>query len=144
MRYLYASYKKGGFEDVFPEGLSVSEADAMLRQYFSTVFNPHIIFTTKPIGIASYVDTDPWLRVSGYVPHVHWFKWATPREILAGTAKIILEAKKPLFIWSEKKHKGFYEHVMRYGLLKRAGTLEKFDDGHDVPIFHSIVKVTDG
>lgn len=137
IKYLYVSYRMGGFKNVIVDDLEISEAKEQIILFLSGIQNPHIIFTDRPIGVVAMAEMQPVLAVDGWSPHAYWFPWASGREKLAGTARIILDAEKPLFIVSE--HKEFYEHLMRYGILRRSGTLTKFN-GIDLPIFQTIRK----
>ncbi len=57
-------------------------------------------------------------------PHVVWMPWATPRQILEGSLRFILDQRvdREIAVYGERQFSPFWVRLAQYGLLSRVGT----------------------
>lgn len=137
-KWYWAAYRKGAFENA-PEGMdSIVFVDWLAEQV--TKFNEVWTLTAphgdgrRPVGIVAGRFDEYGLR-----PHVVWFPWATPRNRLECALKFLHDIGREHFAWfiAEQKDWPFYDHVMRYGMIRSVGKVKRIFDGEDGLMYHT-------
>ena len=123
IRYAYGAYMIGGFsEDLFPKGMTPKQFTELFFDRTDLFDMEHVVeFSGRPIGIiAAHGNEDV------FEPHAHWFSWATPRQILQGSAKYLDKMRQHRWgvIHIPEERKNFMLHLAKYGLVRPVG---KFD-----------------
>lgn len=138
LKWLWAAYRKGAFE--MEEGLTAEAFKEALVEYLAA-FNAIYTLLAKvsgeqrPIGLAAC--NDQGYRIE---PYAIWFPWASPRNKLESALnffnKIRVTRLAVLFI--PQKDIGLFEHLARYGVIQRRGTIGRFfEDGQFAAIFQT-------
>lgn len=88
-----------------------------------------------PMGVAK-------ANISGHRMeiHVHWLPWATRRNVLESTVRFLANMRKEflVLVFAGDETKKFYEHVSRYGVLKRVGKITGYySNGNDAILFQT-------
>lgn len=140
MKYLYAAWRLGG------EGpLSVIEADNT-PEAFTAAFADHASsrFQTAYTMLATPPNKPnmPVGVVFGIMPFYQqpimwfgdflWFPWASKRNKLEASVHFLNQMRKSYAMigFCEQDAIRFFEHICRYGVLRRAGTVfDMFEDG---------------
>lgn len=124
MRWLWAAYRKGLWQDVAGSELdqeAFAEFVATVAEGLSEAFIITAPNETEdmPVAVGSVIERSVWLE-----PHLDFFPWATPRNKIEAAVKFALEMRKikPLFIAVERKHQSWTDHILRYGVISRSGT----------------------
>ena len=140
-KWLWAAYKMGAFPDLLQD---ISETDfaweigPVLETYdFATIakakkpgrdgLTPVGIFLVSLVGAHAE-------------PHVIWFPWATPRNKLELVIKFLIALNKDYttIVNSKEENKRFFEHLCKYGILRRIGIAYKFfEDGQKAHLFQT-------
>ena len=143
--WLWVAYNKGAFEELqFADGLQAEQfseyMDIVIQNYYSrdgtivvgeAYFEKHGV--NAPVCV-TFVDKSQL----AFFPHVIWFDWASPRNIIESTVNFLKDLVKDgnVVIFSERKTMFFFSHMARYGILNRRGTLKNyFSDGGDAIIY---------
>ena len=140
MPWLWAGYKMGTFSeiDLFPEGLTQKEFSNAIEKFIATGHLTPITYyddRRKPVGIGFF-----WVRGRVWQTcDLLWFPWASSRNVLesyVNFVNIVKETKhtdgKKLIIleFAREKDRDFFEHVCKYGVMSRVGSLVGiYDDG---------------
>ena len=149
-KYAWAAYKRGVFSDAFPEGLDAADFTAHLADTVLTVERmggeviTAIADTPKghiPVGITT-------IEYQGEkaFPHVVWFPEASHRNKLElGLTLFIALKDKHLVLVTAKTPRNeksadvkYFEHLGKYGVLRRAGTIWGYFGEDSAVIFHSV------
>ena len=135
-RWVYAAYKKGAFE--------VIERDLDPQEFLSQLAvrsNGSIVYISiadeNPVGLGFLVQMNEKL----FDLHAVWFPWASPREILAATARFLNDQRneKSILITSEDKTRANFIHMCKYGLLRLVGKVENYFEGErPAHVFQSV------
>lgn len=128
LKYLWAAYRKGTLETIFPkENMSSGEFRGAFDTIASKFSEGWIIEadTSKgrlPAGaVFGKVDAVlPYMIVAGIV----WFPWATNRNVLEGTVSFFNEMRRvmPCMGYAVDEHKRLYEVCCMHGIMRRVGT----------------------
>ena len=143
--WLWVAYKQGAFEELqVIKGLAAEEFSDYMDTVVENYYNRD---GTIVVGEAYFAERDGQAPVCvtfvdksqlAFFPHVIWFDWATPRNIIESTVNFLKDLVKDgnVVIFSEKENMFFFSHMARYGILDRRGTLKKyFPDGGDAIIY---------
>lgn len=147
MKYLYAAWRLGklsGFGDLTVEGDTPDEFVDSIVSYL--VQRAHVAYTliAKPPGR----ETMPVGIVFGIVPfygkqfmmvgNFTWFPWASKRNRLEATVHFLNQMRQEWAILGlADVDVPFFEHVCRYGVLRRVGTLFDVDKEGPTPVFQT-------
>lgn len=72
--------------------------------------------------------------------HAMWFPWATKRNTLEIAVKFFVEVRKDAvaILPIKRKDKSMFEHLCRYALLRRVGTIyDYWSDGEEAMLFQT-------
>ena len=121
IKYLWAGYKKGVFDDIFKEGLSAKTFSEVAVEYVLSAYTHSWILGEKPVGVVFGVNLGPFI----YLGTMKWFPWTTNRQKIENAVGFLNEIRKELFcVWDcNEEDKRFYEHIARHGIIRRVGTL---------------------
>lgn len=138
LKWLWASYKKGGFSDIIKDGLDRDAFVSQMTTIFSMLSTSYgILDDGRMIGVVPILnkrfDSEMYQELD-----ISWFPWATPRQKIIGAAKAIIELKKkaPILVYVKGKHNKFVTHIAKYGIMRRVGKLRQKDG--DLYLFESI------
>lgn len=105
------------------------DQDAFREFLYSTargVTDAYVIYAPTPDGnipvaLGSFVERPKWIE-----PHMDFFPWASDRNKLETGVKLVLELrkKKPLFMAVPRKFQRWTDQMLKYGVMRRAGTHE--------------------
>jgi len=130
--YLWASYKRGGFE-LFPRGMTETEFFNHMKEFSERVemliiddFHKEYGGNMGPLCFVSVKHIGQKIE-----PHADVFPWATPRNILRGTVALfqMLRYKKIgcSVTYALEKSKPFFDTVIEYGVLRYVGKIPNGD-----------------
>ncbi len=88
-----------------------------------------------PVGIVIGKIDDNRLE-----PHVFWFPWATPRNMLECTIKFLDTMRKAwtIIIFSEEKNHKWFKKIERYGVIRQVGKIDKYyPNGETASVFQN-------
>lgn len=139
MKYLYAAWRLGA------KPLDTIQADST-PEAFTEAFTEHVAarFQTAYTLIATPPgkDTMPVGVVFGIAPwhgepvmiigDFLWFPWASKRNKLEAAVHLLNQMRKQytVFGFCEPEAIRFFEHICRYGVARRAGTVfDMFEEG---------------
>jgi len=139
MKYLYAAWRLGS-----PVLQAIKTENT--PEAFTEAFGEHIALRFQRaytlIATPPGKDTMPVGVVFGIVPFYQkqvmwlgdfiWFPWASPRNKLETTVHFLNQMRKQYTIigFCEPEAINFFEHICRYGVLRRAGTVfDFFEEG---------------
>lgn len=138
LKWLWASYKKGGFDNIIKNGLDRDAFVSQITTIFSMLSTSYgIIDNDRMIGIVPVLnkrfDSEVYQEVD-----ISWFPWATPRQKITGAARVIIELRKkaPILVYVKGKYNKFVTHVAKYGIMRRVGKLRQKNG--DLYLFESI------
>lgn len=120
MRWFWAAYRMGTWNEIFPEGLQQDAFSEKVLELVASVDVDWLIEDSKlrPIGV---VLGNFRFGGHGVEPHVEWFDWATPRAKLEAVAHFLRQVGKTykIFLYITEKDLKFWERVWSYRLLKK-------------------------
>ena len=123
MKYIWAAYRMGLWNDDFGKDLSKEDITLLIAKIAET---RHVVMITAPnqgkempVALLIVREDNKILE-----PHLDWFPWATERNKIEGTIKLIIELRKikPVWIWSKEETKEFFTYIAKYGVIRRVGT----------------------
>lgn len=78
-------------------------------------------------------------------PHVYWFPWATARNKIECALFFLKEMKEKvnLVVVSIPKDVDFFQHLCRYGVIRRIGTGRGWLGDIDVTLFETVRTLND-
>ena len=146
---MWAAYKEGSFPEDgrFPPGLSPTEfqteAVIMLRELIQSGNEGATLLDRSgtPVGFVTVWMKHNPAEAPQFCPHVNWFAWVTPRNKLECALNFLIEMKKEALgiLVIEPENWRFFEHLCKYGLLRRVGTFRGYwADGRDAAIFETV------
>ena len=131
MKYLYAAWKLGktpltAIEANTPEEFAAQFTDHVAERY-------HVAYTlmaappnkdVMPVGVVFGIKPfhgEPVMWLGDFI----WFPWASIRNKLEAAVHFMNQIRKELTIvgFCEPEAINFFEHICRYGVLRRAGTV---------------------
>lgn len=144
MPYLWAAYRKGSFDivhPVFKEHLTKDEFLNALVGFMDDntlaafIFMAEVSGKLQPIGLGLFWERGRILQTENLI----WFPWSTKRSILESYVSFIANFRKEIHEGSGKnyvilefameKDQKYFDHVCRYGVMRRVGTsLEVYPD----------------
>ena len=136
-RWLYAAYKKGSFKEIERDLTPQEFIDRFIdnTQIADKIYIP--VAQTKrgeiPVGVVLLLEKN------AIDLHAEWLPWASDRNILESSVRIIHDLKKDYNIVitiSEKRD--HFIHLCRYGLLRSVGKLYNYFDNETAHIFQSV------
>lgn len=145
MPYLWAAYRKGSFDiahPVFKEHLTKDEfLEAVVwfmdeNRLAGFIFMAEVSGKTQPIGLGLFWERGRILQTENLI----WFPWSTKRSILESYVSFIANFRKEIheesgknyviLEFAQEKDRKYFDHVCRYGVMRRVGTsLEVYPDG---------------
>ena len=136
-RWLYAAYKKGTFKEI--------ERDLTPQEFIDRFIDNTrladkiyiVVGKTKrgeiPVGVVLLLEKN------AVDLHAEWLPWASDRNILESSVRIIHDLKKDhnivITISDKRDH---FIHLCRYGLLRSVGKLYNYFDNETAHIFQSV------
>ena len=132
-KYLWAAYKKGAFgeiKDITPKEFEIIVVNSL---NYDDVW---ILEEPIPIGIVMGSYTAGPIE---WIADVNWFPWATERQKLEHVVNFFnTMRKKRLLIWEcKQKDKRFYEHIAKYGIIRRIGHFEGLIENEPVILWQT-------
>lgn len=126
IQWCFAAYKRDAFGPLFAPAMTAaefrSECHAFLRrQKHCWLISAPVRGKSMPVGLV--IGSSEGHRL---FPHAFWFPWATHRNIVESTLQFLqdsLDAGLLVVIPSGRKFLPFFTKLMRYGILKRCGTI---------------------
>ena len=130
MKYMWAAYRLGSFDEVvLPKGLKIDEFEERVLELltpFSQILT--VVSDQRPVGMFLLKERQ-WI----VEPHAEWFPWATSRQIVEASIKLLDDIRrtpyegfgpdfKEAFIVIPRKFVKFMTHIAKYGIVKRIGT----------------------
>lgn len=128
VRYAWASYKVGGFDGVFPEGMTPAEFKERFSDMVVSRFDAAwtLFAETKqgwaPAGIALGFYPHPEATRFLILDKMAWFPWASPRNRVECAAQFFDEVDIPMMGFSRRDDTPFFTVLAKIGLLRRVGT----------------------
>lgn len=144
VKWFWAAYRKGDDfhrPDVFEEGLSATEFKDVFIAFVTEHFPTAFMLTAPtdkgvmPVGAIFGLPVAQMFMTFGGV----FFPWATPRNRVETIINAVNELRKEVVIceFAKPETKDFWMHVVRHGIMRRAGTSQHIH-GESAPIFESI------
>lgn len=132
----------GMWEDEMPRGMSRDEFYAALLdtvgQYaVDFVFEAKTPSGVRPIGVAI---ADFRFKGNGLEPHVFWFPWAEPRQILESVVNFLRDFGKQfkILLYIEARDSRFWEHVHNYKVMKKGCKVtDAYGPGEDAMLYYT-------
>jgi hypothetical protein len=141
MRWLYAAYVKGSFEDS-PDGMTPAQFDewALAHLEASQPSEAYVLTVPRdnedrPVGLV--IAFQQRHRIE---PHVWWFAWATPRNKVECAVKFLSSMRftNVVSIFALEEDRKFYDHLLRYGMMRPVGTFKDWHGlGKDARIYQT-------
>ena len=138
--FLWVAYQKGSFD--LPEGLTENEFLVAAAKKFNSPLVWVVEDDSKQfksgrgqVGLIT-IKTDGWM----FEPHVHFFKWATRKNILRAAVAFfhMMRNTKTVgccLVRTIKKDFSFMKHMEKYGVLYLRGKVPNGSPKGDVFIF---------
>jgi hypothetical protein len=128
MRYLWRAYRRGELPDM-PVDLDIPAFQAKIMEVMARVLlsGEMIMFVNhqeEPVGMATISYQSVHERRRAF-PHFWWFTEGKPRQRLEIVLRFLLNLKKANLVVIEAKEANwpFFEHLCKYGVLRRVGTI---------------------
>ena len=144
LKFLYAAYKKGVFEELqpgydFDDFATIIIDDFEHGEYYIGVApnNASAEHTEIPVCLFSLLRRHQGLGE----PHVIWFPWATDRNKIEIVLKFLTEMRRDmtLAIFAREEDAPFFERMKHYGVVKHGCKVFKFwPDGGNGRFYQSI------
>ena len=144
--YLWAAYTKGTFEELedFPKDLEPGQfKDRVVANIYNLLDSGHamgvgICATSEgeiPIGL---IITE--FQPDYALPHAYWFPWASDRNKLEFSVRYLvdLKAENLILINVSETLAPFFQHLGKYGILRRIGTIKNWKPGVNNVLFQSV------
>lgn len=135
----------GDFGEKFAQGLdAVRFSEAVHGELRAAETGGFLIFILEaptsrgpaPVGLIT-AEADG----NRLTPHVDWFQWASSRNKVETILQFLNETRRTwqVLIMSSPDNKGFFEVMVKYAVLRKAGTLLGWgDDGSTTSLFQTI------
>lgn len=137
--YAWASYKSGGFDDVFKPDLDAKQFRDAFSELISSRYDAAWLLSAKttkrgvfPVGMAlgfwPHRIARPFLVLDALV----WFPWASARNRVESTVEFLNKMRREIQMigFARAKDKRFMETLARHGIGRRIGTsMSIFADG---------------
>lgn len=140
-KYLWAAYRSGDFDLPVPEGLEAKDFDAVVLSVMAGFDDWRIVTApTKrgviPVGLFGGQVMDDRKNLSS---HVLWFPWASERNKLEAMVRYLANMRHDFIILAKASFdfRDFFNHVCRYGVLRRVGTINGWFDGEPCALYQS-------
>lgn len=149
LRWLYRAYKRGELAH-FPLAADMEPLefrDAVLAILATVNATNGALFAfmnalDMPIGVVG-IQVAPVMDRLRAFPHAVWFSEASTRQRIECALKFLLDLKRTHLVVIEAKEPDwpFFEHLCKYGLLRRVGTLrDAYGAGGRAAIYQSVGK----
>ncbi|MEE9158905.1 MAG: hypothetical protein V3U60_11025 [Gammaproteobacteria bacterium] len=142
MRWLWAAYQMGTWNDVLTEGLSRDEFSTTVVDLLGAVHHDWMVEVPagkglRPIGVITAMDR---FAGHGIEPHVDWFPWASTRNKLEVSVQFLLkighDVKIHLYIREEDQK--FWHRVWQYKVIKNGCKISGcYGVGHDAIYYNT-------
>lgn len=148
LRWLYRAYKLGELSHfpLQPDLDPLSFRNAVMAMLATVNATNGALFAfmdaERPIGVVG-VQVAPVMDRLRAFPHAVWFSEASPRQRVECALKFLLDLKHTHLVVIEAKEPDwrFFEHLCKYGLLRRVGTLrDAYGAGGRAAIYQSVGK----
>lgn len=149
LRYLYRAYKRGELPDFpLPGDLGPAEFQSHILTVFQALADRggelfvFINLHDEPIGLVGVQRQSIYDRTRAF-PHAVWFQEGTARQRLECGLRFLLSLKKTSLVVIEAKEPNwrYFEHLCKYGLLRRVGTLrDAYGSGGRTAIYQGVGK----
>lgn len=128
----------------FPKGLEPGQfKDRMIAFVYTMLDLGHMV----DVGIAETQDgripvvlflTE--IQPEFVLPHAYWFPWASARNKLECVLEYLidLKAQNLLLINVNETLAPFFQHLGKYGILRRVGTIREWKPGVNNILFQSV------
>lgn len=130
MRFLWAAYQMGGWNDLFAQNLSKEGFTEKMVEILGSVDLDWIIEIQgknglRPIGIVLGLFRGAGRAIE---PHVDWFEWASPRNKLEGAAQFIHDIGRlyKIFLYIGKEDVLFWDRIWKYRILKKGCNINDY------------------
>lgn len=147
MKYLYASWRLGklsGFGDLVIDGDTPEAFTDSMVSYLVQRAQVAYTMIARPPGR----DVMPVGMVFGVVPiygkqlmligNFTWFPWASRRNRLEATVHLLNQMRQEwVLVGLADNDVPFFEHVCRYGVARRVGTLFDIEKDKPTPVFQT-------
>ena len=141
--YLWAAYKRGSLAGLFEDGLDLDAFKERLANGLAALIQAGgeayaLMSPTKsmPVGMAVVRAYEQCVE-----PHVWWFPEATRRNKLELTLALVVELKRKalILILAQPPDWRFFDHLCKYGALRRVGTIRDAQgDGKHAAVYQSV------
>lgn len=144
MPYLWAAYRRDVFKEMFKDGLSPTEFTALVHERTAALMaiggDAYILLArtfkgTIPVGLVAMTvhQGQAW-------PHVAWFPEAKSRNKVECALKFLLLLKEKInaVIPSKQGDVAFFDHLCKYGVLRRIGTGRGWFGPEDAILFETV------
>ena len=142
LRWLWAAYQKGVWNDVLAEGLSQADFKNTVIEIlgaveFDWVFEVRTDKGLRPVGLVTAQS-----RFAGRAikPHVDWFPWASPRNRLECGIQFVKEIGREvkIFLYIKEKDDKLWNRVWQYKVLKKGCKIHDcYASGEDAMMYYT-------
>jgi len=138
MRWLYAAYRKGAFEA--PPEMDPATFSEWVMAELEKVGEAFILTSPmegedRPVAVVLARFSDHRME-----PHVWWFPWSTDRNKIECAVKFLntMRTTNLILIAAEEVDWRFYDHLLRYGMMKMVGKIQDyFGEGNDAKFYQT-------
>ena len=133
LRYLWAAYRKGWREHFSPDLDAAEFAEQALALVLKVyegggevfVLEGESVLGRMPVGVVTMVYAIRPNQTPRAEPHVDWFPWATARNKLEATLRLVLEINRNFLLVTTVRQgeERLLLHLIRYGVVRLAGKL---------------------
>jgi len=148
LAYLWAAYRLDGLPETYVRrGLDKDAFMVRMVDLIASVADAKILMGPRngvpcPVGLATIGGTGERLQ-----PHAVWFPWATARNKIECTSDYLNNLRRERsatgrylkgIIFAREETWTFFNHIMRRGILKRCGKIERwFDDNTPAMLYYT-------
>lgn len=148
LAYLWAAYKLGGFPEKYvADGLDKDEFMIRVVDLLASFSDVKIMMGPRngipcPMGFA--VISQPGDKLQ---PHAVWFPWASARNKIESATDYLNNLRRErtatgkyfkAIIFAREETWTFFNHIMKRGILKRCGKIERwFDDSTHAMLYYT-------
>ena len=139
--YLWAAYRRGVFDDVFPPSLTTAQFRAAIEDVVAGLLDSGgDVFILKaktgrgviPVGLVDMV-----IHCGQGWPHVRWFPEASLRNRLECAMRFLSTGKLNMVVAALPEDVALFDHLCKYGVLRRIGVGIKWHQGLDATLFET-------
>jgi hypothetical protein len=145
MKYLYAAWRLGSkpldqIEAVDPDSFAEAFAEHAAARYqsaYTLIASPP---NREPMPVGVVFGIKPFYGKNVlWIGDFLWFSWASSRNKLETAVHFFNQMRKETAIigFSEPESIDFFEHICRYGVMRRAGTVFDFLNEGPMAVFQT-------